>query len=165
MAFPPKMPLAEKFTLAKANGFEGIEVRMGDELALESTPDDLSRLADAAQKSGITIVSLWDSSPLSKAPLNSPDPALRAKGVDAIRQAIEFAHKLNCGAILLYPGHVGYGPKLEVGYQDTWDRFTAELKKVVPDAGARPRDPDHGERVEQVSAQPARNARLRRSVS
>jgi hexulose-6-phosphate isomerase len=134
VAFPPKMPVAEKFTEAKANGFEGIELRMGDEIALDSTPDDLARLAAAAQKAGITIVSLWDSSPLSKAPLNSPDPALRAKGADAIRQAIDFAHKLNCGAILLYPGHVGYGPKLEVGYQDTWDRFTAELKKVIPDA-------------------------------
>jgi L-ribulose-5-phosphate 3-epimerase len=108
--------------------------RRRDELAPDSTPDDLARLADAAQNAGITIVSVWDSSPLSKAPLNSPDPALRTKGVEAIRQAIDFALKLNCGAILLYPGHVGYGPKLEVGYQDTWDRFTAELKKVVPDA-------------------------------
>lgn len=134
VAFPPKMPLAEKFTQAKANGFEGIEVRMGDELALDATPDDLARLADAAQKAGITVVSVWDSSPLSKAPLNSDDPALREKGVAAIRQAIDFAHRLNCGAILLYPGHVGYGPKLKVGYQDTWDRFSAELKKVVPDA-------------------------------
>ena len=134
VAFPSKMPVAEKFTMAKANGFEGIELRMGDDLPLDSTADDLSHLSDAAQKAGITIVSLWGSSPLSKAPLNSADPGLRAKGVDTIRQAIDFARKLNCGAILLYPGHVGYGPKLEVGYQDTWDRFTAELRKVVPDA-------------------------------
>jgi len=133
-AFPAKMPVAEKFAAAKANGFEGIELRMGDEIPAESTPDELSRLADAAQKSGITVVSLWDSSPLSKAPLNSPDPALRAKGVEAIRQAIDFAHKLNCGAILLYPGRVGSGAKFDIGYQDTWDRFSAELPKVIPDA-------------------------------
>jgi len=133
-AFPAKMPVAEKFAVAKANGFEGIELRMGDEIPAESTPDELARLADAAQKSGITVVSLWDSSPLSKAPLNSPDPALRAKGVEAIRQAIDFAHKLNCGAILLYPGRVGSGAKFDIGYQDTWDRFSAELPKVIPDA-------------------------------
>jgi L-ribulose-5-phosphate 3-epimerase len=133
VAFPSKMPVAEKFIAAKANGFEGIELRLGDELSRDLTTDDLARLADAAQKAGITVVSIW-ASPLNVAPLNSPDPALRAKGCDVIRQAIDFAHKLNCGAILLYPGHVGYGPKLEVGYQDTWDRFTAELKKVVPDA-------------------------------
>ncbi len=134
VAFPPGMPIAEKFTAAKANGFEGIELRMGDEIPVNSTPDDLSRLAEAAQKSGVTVVSLWDSNPLSKAPLNSPDPALRAKGVEAIRQAIDFAHRLNCGAILLYPGRVGSGAKFDIGYQDTWDRFSAELTKVIPDA-------------------------------
>jgi L-ribulose-5-phosphate 3-epimerase len=133
-AFPPRMQVAEKFKVAKENGFEGIELRIGDELPVESTPDDLARLADAAQKSGITVVSLWDSSPLSKAPLNNPDPSVRAKGVEAIRQAIGFAQKLNCGAILLYPGRVGSGTKFDIGYQDTWDRFSAELGKVVPDA-------------------------------
>jgi hexulose-6-phosphate isomerase len=135
VAFPPQMPIAEKFTVAKANGFEGIELRMGDEIPVNSSPDDLARLADAAQKSGITIVSLWDSNPLSKAPLNHADPAVRAKGVSAVRQAIDFAHRLNCGAILLYPGRVGSGAKFDIGYQDTWDRFTAEITKLVPDAG------------------------------
>jgi L-ribulose-5-phosphate 3-epimerase len=134
VAFPPKMPVAEKFAAAKANGFEGIELRMGDEIPVDSTPDDLARLADAAEKAGVTVVSLWDSSPLSKAPLNSPDPALRAKGVEAIRQAIDFAHKLHCEAILLYPGRVGSGARFDIGYQDTWDRFSAEIAKVVPDA-------------------------------
>src|SRR5690348_599749 len=109
VALPPKMPVVEKFAAARANGFEGIELRIGDELPVDSTADDLSRLADAAQKANITIVSLWDSSPLNKAPLNSADPAIRAKGVDAVRQAVGFAQKLNCGAILLYPGRVGSG--------------------------------------------------------
>jgi hexulose-6-phosphate isomerase len=130
VALPPRMAIAEKFKLARDNGFEGIELRVGDELALDSTSADLSRLADAAQQNGITVVSVWDSNPLSKAPLNSPDPALRAKGVEAIRMAIDFAQKLNCGAILLYPGRVAPG----VGYQDTWDRFTEELRKLLPDA-------------------------------
>jgi hexulose-6-phosphate isomerase len=130
VALPPKMPVAEKFKLARDNGFEGIELRMGDELAPDSTAADLARLSDVAQQNSITVVSLWDSNPLSKAPLNSPDPALRAKGVDAIRQAIDFARKLNCQAILLYPGRVSP----DIGYQDTWDRFTAELRKLLPDA-------------------------------
>ncbi len=134
-AFSAKMTVAEKIVQAKANGFEGIELRMGDEIPLDSTADDLARLADAARKSGVTVVSLWASSQLSKAPLNSPDPALRAQGVAAIRQTIDFAQKLHCGAILLYPGRVGTGARFDVGYQDTWDRFTTELKKVVPDAG------------------------------
>ena len=131
---PPKMPLPEKFAAAKDAGFEGIELRMADELPLDAAPDDLARLADAARKTGITIVSVWASGPLGKAPLNNPDPAVRERGVAAIRQAIGFASKLNCGAILLYPGRVGSGTKFDIGYEDTWNRFTAELKKVVPDA-------------------------------
>lgn len=128
------MPVADKFAAARDAGFEGIELRMGDEIPVDSTPGDLARLADAAQKAGVTVVSLWDSSPLSKAPLNHADPAVRANGVEAVRQAIDFAHRLNCGAILLYPGRVGSGAKFDIGYQDTWDRFTVEIKKLLPDA-------------------------------
>jgi hexulose-6-phosphate isomerase len=132
-AFPAKMPVAEKFAMAKANGFEGIEIRYGDEIPADASADDVSRMADAAQKAGITVVSVWPSSPLSRAPLNNPDPAVRAKGLEAIRNCINVAHRLNCGAILLYPGRVGSGTKFDIGYQDTWDRFSAELAKVIPD--------------------------------
>ena len=59
---------------------------------------------------------------------------MRARGVEAIRRAIAIATDLNCGALLLYAVRLGNGPRLEVGSQDTWDRFTAELTKVVPDA-------------------------------
>jgi hexulose-6-phosphate isomerase len=133
-ALPPKMALAEKFPAVKAAGFDGIELRVGDELPIETPSDELKRLADAAQKSGVTIVSVWASSALSKAPLNHTDPAVRAKGVEALRQSVGIARQLNCDAILVYPGRVGSGTKFDIGYQDTWDRFTVELKKVIPDA-------------------------------
>jgi sugar phosphate isomerase/epimerase len=41
---------------------------------------------------------------------------------------------MNCGAILLYAVRLGNGARLEYGSQETWDRFTAELTEVVPDA-------------------------------
>lgn len=107
---------------------------MGDEIPVDTTHDDLARLADGARSAGVTVVSLWDSNPLSKAPLNHPDAAMRAKGVEAVRQAIDFARRLDCGAILLYPGRVGSGAKFDTGYQDTWDRFTVEIKKLLADA-------------------------------
>jgi hexulose-6-phosphate isomerase len=56
--------------------------------------------------------------------------------VEAIRRGIAIATDLNCGALLLYAVRLGNGPRLEVGSQDTWDRYTAELTKVVPDATA-----------------------------
>src|SRR5207248_261701 len=96
--------------------------------------DDGRRMADAAAKAGIRIATLWVSEPLHQNPLNAAEAAVRARGVEAIRTAIGIASDLNCGAILLYAVRLGNGPKLEYGSQETWDRYSSELAKVVPDA-------------------------------
>lgn len=131
--FPKSMPLSEAFLQAKNAGFDGIEIPVGgSEITMNSTPEQLKRTADAAQRARITVVSLWVSEPLSATPLNHPDLAVRAKGVETIRKCLEFAQQLNCGALLLIPGRVGSGPRFICGYQDTWDRVSGEMKKVVP---------------------------------
>lgn len=132
--FPKNMPLEEQFRQARNAGFEGIEVPLGELLPLETERDQARRLADAARKSGIEIVSLWVSAPLSPNPLNHPDPAVRARGVEALRKAVTLASWMDCGALLIVPGRLGTGPKFQIGYQDTWDRVSAEMKKVVPEA-------------------------------
>ena len=70
----------------------------------------------------------------SSKPAEPPNPAVRTRGVDAIRRALAIASDLNCGALLLYAVRLGNGPKLEVGSQDTWDRYSAELAEAVPEA-------------------------------
>jgi len=132
--FPKEMPRAECFVQAKSAGFDAIELAIGSDVPLDITHDDARRLAEAAEKAGIRIATLWVSEPLHQNPLNAADAAARARGVEAIRRAIAVATDLNCGALLLYAVRLGNGPKLEVGSQDTWDRYTTELKKVVPDA-------------------------------
>jgi len=132
--FPREMPRPECFAAAKSAGFDAIEMAIGPDIPLDVSHDDARRMADAAEKAGIRIVTLWVSEPLHANPLNAPDPAVRARGVDAIRKALAIAGDLNCGALLLYAVRLGSGPRLEVGSQDTWDRYTAELTKVVPDA-------------------------------
>jgi hexulose-6-phosphate isomerase len=42
------------------------------------------------------------------------------------------AKALDCGALLIVPGRVGSGARLEVPYEVTWERFTVELKKAIP---------------------------------
>ena len=111
-----------------------MELSIGADLPLDIGHDDARRLADAADKAGIRIATLWVSEPLHQNPLNSSDPAVRARGVEAIRRSIAIASDMNCGAILLYAVRLGNGARLEYGSQETWDRFTAELSKVVPDA-------------------------------
>jgi L-ribulose-5-phosphate 3-epimerase len=132
--FPKELPRAECFAQAKAAGFDAIELAVGADIPLDIGHDDARRMADAARKAGIRIATIWASEPLHQNPLNAADPAVRARGVDAIRKTIAIATDLDCGAILLYAVRLGSGPKLEFGSQETWDRFTAELGKVVPDA-------------------------------
>jgi len=132
--FPKTMPLEEQFRQTRAAGFEGLEIPIGDLLPLDTGREQAQRLADAAQKAGVEIVSLWVSAPLSANPLNHPDPEVRARGVEALRKAITLASWMNCGVLLIVPGRLGTGPKFQYGYQETWDRVSAEMKKVVPDA-------------------------------
>jgi hexulose-6-phosphate isomerase len=132
--FPSKMPYAEQILRAKNAGFDAIELPMRGELGVDAPIQDVRRIGDAARKTRVAIASLWVSPPLAESPLNSPDAAVRARGLAAIRRGLEFAKYLDCGAMLVVPGRVGSGPKLEVGYETTWRLFTEELKKVVPDA-------------------------------
>ena len=135
--FPDTMPLSECFLAAKNAGFDGVEIPMGGEIMLNSSPDQVKRIAEQAHRAGVTIVSFWVSEPLWTHPLNSSDPAVRAAGAQAVIRGLEFARLLNCGAMLLVPAHLGEGPKFQVGYQDTWDRVTAELRKIVPVAAEK----------------------------
>lgn len=134
--FPREMPRTECFTRAKDAGFQAIEMSIGTDVPLDITPDDAHRMADAAQHAGIEIATLWVSEPLHANPLNSDDAAVRARGVAAIRQAIRVATDLRCGALLLYAVRLGSGARFQYGSQETWDRYSAELRKVVPDATA-----------------------------
>jgi hexulose-6-phosphate isomerase len=134
--FPKEMPRPECFAQAKSAGFDAIELAIGADLPLDVSRDEARTLGDSARKAGIQIATLWVSEPLHQNPLNSPDPVVRARGVGAVRKAITIATDLNCGALLLYAVRLGNGPRLEVGSQETWERYTAELTKVVPDAAS-----------------------------
>jgi L-ribulose-5-phosphate 3-epimerase len=125
MGFPRTMPYVECFRQLRNAGFEGFDIQLGDEIKLSSPLDQVKRLADDARKAGVTIVSM------NANPLNDPSPDVRAKGVAAIEKAIEIATHLDRCPLLLIPGRLGSGAKFQAGYQDTWDRSTAELRKVV----------------------------------
>jgi L-ribulose-5-phosphate 3-epimerase len=132
--FPQGTPLAECFRRAKDAGFDAIEIRMGDEVGLDSTPDQMKQLAGDARKAGIAIASMWVSRPLSENPINSPDPAVRARGIAALEKCIELAHHAGCGALLIYSARLGAGAKFQIGSQDTWDRVSDAFRKVIPAA-------------------------------
>jgi L-ribulose-5-phosphate 3-epimerase len=130
--FPSQMPLPEKFRQAKNAGFEGIELRFGDEVSPSLSADEVKRLGDAAHQAGIQIACMWAGGAFRTNPINSPDAAVRARSLEGLKQAIEFASYLKCGALLLYLCRLGDGPKFVYGYEDTWNRVSAELPKAIP---------------------------------
>ena len=132
--FPKEMPRPECFAQAKAAGFDAIELAIGPDFPIDISHDDARRLGDAAEKAGIRIVTLWVSEALHQNPLNADDQASRARGVEALRKGIRIATDLQCGALLLYAVRLGNGPKLEVGSQETWDRYTAALRELAAEA-------------------------------
>ena len=57
--FPNSMPLDDRMRQAKQAGFDGIELRLGDQIDLDWTPEQCKRLAGVAREAGVAIVSLW----------------------------------------------------------------------------------------------------------
>lgn len=135
--FPDSLPVEQYFAAARDAGFEGVEIPLGQTIAIDTPADRLARIADAAAKAKSSIVSLWMSQPLSRNPLNSPDAARRAQGVEVLKRGIDICRALNCDAMLLVPGRLGSGGRLDVGYEDTWKRVTESLSAAVPYATER----------------------------
>jgi hexulose-6-phosphate isomerase len=133
-SFAKGKPLADCFAEAKSLGFEGVEISLGGQVKLETPDDELKRLRGAAEKNGITIVNVWVSGAIANTPLNAADPKVRAKGVAGLRRGIQIATILGTDALLVVPGEVGWGSSMKYGYEVTWERISAELPKVIPDA-------------------------------
>jgi hexulose-6-phosphate isomerase len=129
---PKSASLEEAFRQVKHSGFDGYEITMGPRLTLETPPSELKTIASAARDADVTIVTISVSGPFSNCPLNHPDPAVRAKGVEVIKKSVDITRALDCGAILLVPSRVGSGTKLMYGYEDTWKRTSEELWKAIP---------------------------------
>ena len=130
--FPAQMPVTEKFKQAKNVGFEAIELWFGEEISPSLSADEVKRIGDAAHQAGVQIASMWITRSFQSNPINSPDPAVRARSLEGLKQGLEFAKYLNCGATLLILCHLGDGPKFLFGYEDTWNRVSAELPKAIP---------------------------------
>ncbi|MBC7854455.1 MAG: sugar phosphate isomerase/epimerase [Pirellulaceae bacterium] len=110
----------EKLNLAKKCGFEGVEV---------DSPSGLNKeeAKAAAAKTGVNIHGVIDSVHWRDT-LSSPDETVRAKGLAALKGAIEDAHFFGCDTVLLVPGVV----KDEVTYEQCYERSQAEIKKALP---------------------------------
>ena len=106
-------------TLAEL-GFDGIEM----DAPGGPSPDEVKRAIDAA---GIPVHGVVDSVHW-KETLSSPDEAVRAKGRDALIEAIKSSKAYGGTSVLLVPGVVN----ATADFTQCWDRSIAEIRKVLP---------------------------------
>lgn len=116
--------IAEHFELARACGFEGVEV---------DSPSTLDREAviAAARATGVEVHGVIDSVHWQTR-LSDPDPAVRAQAVAALRTAIDDAHAFGASTVLVVPGAVR-DPEHE-NYAQVWQRSQAGIALVLPHA-------------------------------
>lgn len=112
--------LEEKFRLAKACGFDGVE--MDSPNGFET--DEVLAARDAA---GIVIPGVVDSVHWGQ-PLSHPDPAVRAAGLAGLETALRDCHAYGGTTVLLVPAVVNR----EVRYDEAYERSQAEVKKALP---------------------------------
>ncbi|MGD9721516.1 MAG: sugar phosphate isomerase/epimerase family protein [Pirellulales bacterium] len=121
----PGASIEEKFQLIKSLGFQGVEF---------DSPSDIDRqeAASAQQSTGIKIHGVIDSVHWQQR-LSDPDAAVRAKGLAALRTAIDDAKFYGADTVLLVPGKVSNADT--ENYEQCYARSQEEIRKVLPQAG------------------------------
>lgn len=137
-AFPGSVGVRQAMKLAKAAGYEAIELNLADagEIALDTPPCELKKLATAARRIGIEISSVstglyWAFN------MASDDAAERAKAGQVLSKQLETAKALGADAILAIPGSVMVAfdlSKPKVDPDVAWERALAGIKAAVPKA-------------------------------
>lgn len=110
----------DKFHLVKRLGFQGVETDSPSAL-------DKEEAVRARDKTGVVIHGVIDSVHW-KDTLSHPDAAVRARGLAALKGALEDAKFLGADTVLLVPGVV----TKDVTYEQCWERSTAEVRKAIP---------------------------------
>ncbi len=121
----PGSPLAscsvlEKCQTIRAAGFDGIE---------PNSHMNREEVLDAMQQTGLVASSVCNAKHWEW-PLSSPDAHVRRKAMEALVQALEDARAYGTDTVLLVPGIV----TREVSYDQCWERSSASLREVLPEA-------------------------------
>lgn len=135
----PKLKIAVKYSMIGIDGDERAKIDLVKKLGFQGVEIDspsginLPALKAACEATGIVMHGSIDSVHW-KDTLSSPDAAVRAKGVEGLKTAIQDAHFFGADTALLVPGVVKEGVAT---YQECFDRSQAEVKKLLPLAEER----------------------------
>jgi hexulose-6-phosphate isomerase len=117
---PENLSDAEKFTLAKKCGFDGIDGSPIDDLGAAR------KQAELAKQAGVPIHGIvfggWH------APFSDPDPKVREKGMEGMSTALHCANAMGATTVLLVPAIVTEN----VSYTDAYKRSQEYVRKLLP---------------------------------
>jgi L-ribulose-5-phosphate 3-epimerase len=112
------LSLEARFRLLRDAGFAGVEVN--------SALDQKEVLA-ARDRAGLEIPSVVVATHWAR-PLTDANPAIRAEGLEGVRQALRDAHAYGAASVLLVPGVV----TKDVSYSDAYTRSIAAIRDLLP---------------------------------
>jgi hexulose-6-phosphate isomerase len=128
-------PVAEVFDVAKAAGFDSVEVCLGStgDVSMETTEQSAKAIVKAASDRGIRISSVATGQFWGK-PLTASDPKIRSEAMEIAKKLIDVAAWLDAGAVLIIPGAVDvfFDPSSEViDFGMVWDGATEAIGKLA----------------------------------
>lgn len=131
-AFDPNRPYPEAFRLAKANGFEAVEVAVGESgpLTPQSTRDDCERVVQQAREAGLQLASLASGLGWTHH-LTASDEARRKQAVEMTAHSLQLANWLDVDALLVVPGVVGTDADA-TPYDAAYDNALLSLQELAP---------------------------------
>jgi len=118
--FPGDIGVMEKFKMAAAAGFAGIEPNT------IKTPEEVAEYKKASEETGVKIHSIMNSDHW-RFPLTDNDPEVVAKSVDCIKTSMKNAKELGADAVLLVPGIV----TAQVGYAEVYKRSQETINNEI----------------------------------
>lgn len=130
---PGEWSLEKCFSSAASAGFQSMEINVADEgyLTPATTEAEAAVIGKAADSAGIELSSISSGLGWSY-PLSSPDPAVRSRGMDAIRAELRIARWLGLDTVLCVPGVV----TPDTPYDAAYERSQAALMALAPEAEA-----------------------------
>ena len=110
--------LVDKFKMAKEAGFEGVDV---------DSDQPVEEVKRAMAESGLIVHGMVDYVHWGQT-LSSPDPAVRAKGVEVLQKCLKETKIYGGTTVLLVPAVVNK----DVSYEDAYKRSQVEIRKCIP---------------------------------
>jgi hexulose-6-phosphate isomerase len=125
-SLPTKLSLKDRFALAQQAGLDGVEIPSSYE-----SQKEVEALAAAAADAGLEIHSIMASTHW-QFPLSSTDEAVRVKGVEGIKHALNVAKWAGADAVLVVPGVVNE----DVSYAAAYEISQKSILELIPAAEA-----------------------------